>query len=193
MPGPRRRAATRRRSRSASPAKNLKICPGPHDFADRLGAASCLLRARSRSPSSSAARQDSLPTASSASKRCCGVEAAQRGWAAWAAAIASAACWASARAYSPTTSRVSEGLMLSAAVRPDPLHSPGDAVALHVGVEGWRAWRRLSLNRSAPASSKPSATLPYFRGARWRVVRRQVPPRAGHRSPPPCRPPGRCR
>src|SRR5205807_9086338 len=71
-----------------------------------------------RSPSSALRFRISVPMASSASKRCCGVERDQAGNAACAAPTASFACFSVARAYLPMTSRVSDGLVL--AYSPEP-------------------------------------------------------------------------
>ena len=108
--------------RSASPAKNLKIIAAR--TVSPMPSGSVLPSSRDNiRPISSLRARISLPTASSTSKRSCGVAAAQPGNAARAAAIADSACASSACAYKPITSDVSEGLMLGSVVAP-ATHSP---------------------------------------------------------------------
>ncbi len=108
--------------RSASPAKNLKMLPARATSPIASGSVLPSSRA-SMSPSSARRVRISVPAASSTSKRCCGVDRPHAGAAARAAAMAACACAASACAYSPMTSRVSEGLTLRAASAP-ATHSP---------------------------------------------------------------------
>ncbi len=109
-------------TRSASCAKNLKIC------AARIVSAMPLARgfpsSRDRSaPISSFRARSSLPMNSRTSAFTCGVVAAQAGCAALAAAMAVSVCTLSAWAYSPTMSVMSEGLMFSRTPFPSS-HSP---------------------------------------------------------------------
>jgi len=84
--------------RRASPAKNLKICPAR--TASPVASGSVLPSSRaSSSPSSARRARISVPTKSSASKRCCGVEIDQAGNAARAAATAASTAAASPEAY----------------------------------------------------------------------------------------------
>lgn len=108
--------------RRASPAKNLKMLPARATSPMASGRVLPSSRA-SRSPSSARRARISVPTASRISKRCCGVDRLQAGKAVVAAVMASSAWAASAWAYSPTTSRVSEGLMLRETLWPSS-HSP---------------------------------------------------------------------
>ena len=109
-------------TRKASPAKNLKILPARATSPIASGSVLPSSRAN-RSPSSLRRARISVPAASSTSKRCWGVLWDQLPKAARAAPIASRAWAASAWAYSPTTSRVSEGLMLRETRAPST-HSP---------------------------------------------------------------------
>ncbi|MGF6351397.1 hypothetical protein QF040_006110 [Variovorax sp. W2I14] len=97
--------------RSASPAKNLKTWPARAVSATASGSVLPCSRAKSR-PSSSLRARSSAPMRSSTSARRCGVLWLQCGKASVAARMAASACRRSARAYSATTSLVSEGLAL---------------------------------------------------------------------------------
>jgi hypothetical protein len=95
----------------------LKICPARATSPTPSGRVLPSSR-ESNAPSSSLRARISLPTKSSASARCCGVERAHAAAAPNAASIACSVCTASARAYSPIVSSRSEGLMLGAVVAP---------------------------------------------------------------------------
>ncbi|MGY4318801.1 hypothetical protein ACVWW1_008128 [Bradyrhizobium sp. JR3.5] len=118
-------------SRSASPAKNAKICPARATSPMPSGSVLPSSRA-SRRPSSSLRARISTEILVSASKRSCGVERAQAGKAAFAAAIAFSVCALSALAYSPTTSAVLEGLMSRVMLVPS-IPFAGDEVLLVSG------------------------------------------------------------
>ncbi|MCY1368881.1 hypothetical protein D9M69_558870 [compost metagenome] len=101
--------------RRASPAKNLKIWPARATSATASGSVLPTSRASSR-PSSSLRASSSAPMRSSTSARRCGVLWLQCTKASLAARIASSTWRRSARAYSATTSLVSDGLTLTPVV-----------------------------------------------------------------------------
>ena len=108
--------------RKASPAKNLNTRPAlttsPTPSARVLPSSRA-----SKRPSSSRRARTSLPIRSSASLRCSAVNFAHAACASNAASTAACACVASARAYSPITSLVSDGLMFRFTSTP-VTHSP---------------------------------------------------------------------
>src|ERR1700722_7096853 len=108
--------------RKASPAKKSKICPAR--VASPIPSASVLPSSRESSrPSSSRRARISVEARKRMSCRSCGVERDQAGKAALAAATAVSTCAALARAYSPTTSFVLDGL--TSRETPSPAtHSP---------------------------------------------------------------------
>ncbi len=110
-------------TRSASPAKNLKICPARPTSPMASGSVLPSSRAR-RSPSSALRARISVPMKSSASARACGEATAQAGNAARAAAMAARACASPARAYSSITSVVSEGFTFREASSPSTQSPP---------------------------------------------------------------------
>ena len=110
-------------TRSASPAKNRKICDAR--WTSPIASARGLPSSRaSCSPSSSARAASSSPAVSKTVLRSMGVAAAHPGAASAAAATASSTCASSATANSPTTSDRSEGLRSMTVVAPSTQSPP---------------------------------------------------------------------